>query len=490
MASYKIIGRRFLRKYTEPSTSPVYASATQAQRIVDEMCNVPWQGVSVRSARMTYHTDEVVDEATKTTGLDMNVKLRDQFDAALFCAGHVGGQHRAYANAAVYCYTLPDEAVGCHLTRIAAKVTSDPYNSQGARIHVMTSSTDEIPTSCHTCRGENSSGVVVEDGTTAAAAAPRTTTTVSGKDYWYPTRTTVSLEPTGGLVLAKHLFLFVLMESYSTVRGNWIEGCSFIENLVEIETTEAITGWTAGGTFDVSGGVDGSGSGGAFPVCGVLPYIQPLAPTGARHVAVRTDANPVVEEDGAQSSPLAASVSSVARLFAEFYGGGGEVPVAADFSPRVGASFNVSRKPEEEAPTREIDRQFADTDVLAIDSTVLVIPFVWPTEREAVSIRLGFAALSMSAGARFNVYLSDEWLMSLTTEQLKSPGLYDGKSSPFALLGTITGGTSAEFDAPASHGRVGTLVISGWMPPEAVNLSTSGKQGTGNVALLPEVSIM
>ena len=111
----------------------------QAQRIVAEMCNVPWRGVTARSARMTYHADEVIDEESKITGLDMNVMIRDQFDAALFCAGHVGGQHRAYANAAVYHYVLPDEAVGCHLTRLSAKVTSDPYNSQGARIHVITS---------------------------------------------------------------------------------------------------------------------------------------------------------------------------------------------------------------------------------------------------------------------------------------------------------------------------------------------------------------
>lgn len=249
--TYKIVGKRFLREYTEADTSPVYAAEMQAQRIVEEMCNVPWGGVAARSARMTYHTDEVVDEESKTTGLDMNVKIRDQFDAALFCAEHVGGQHRAYANAAVYHYTLPDEAVGCHLARLSAKVTSDPYNSQGARIHVITSSTGEIPTSCRTCRGEDSSGNVIEDGTTAAGVAPRTVTSSGGKDYWYPTRETVSLEPTGGLVLGKHLFLFVLMESYATVRGNWIEGSSFIDNLVEIETSESVSGWSDGEIYDL-----------------------------------------------------------------------------------------------------------------------------------------------------------------------------------------------------------------------------------------------
>ena len=58
--------------------------------------------------------------------------------------------------------------------------------------------------------------------------------------------------PSGGIKLQKHLFIFVLMESYSTVRGNWIEGCSFIRNLIEIETDDAVDGWEDGGTYDLS----------------------------------------------------------------------------------------------------------------------------------------------------------------------------------------------------------------------------------------------
>ena len=126
MATYKIKGQRYHRKYTEQGTSPVYAASAQAQKIVDTLCEVPWERTGVDSAQMTYHTDEIVDDERKISGLDRNVEIRDNFDAALFCAGHSGGMHRAYANAAVYRYTMPDDAIGKTLVSLAARVTSDP----------------------------------------------------------------------------------------------------------------------------------------------------------------------------------------------------------------------------------------------------------------------------------------------------------------------------------------------------------------------------
>lgn len=247
MASYKLIGQRFVRKYTEPKSSPTYNAALQAQAIVDSLCEVPWEKVRASNASMAYHTDEDVgigDE--KISGFDMNVRIRDEFDAALFCAGHSGGQHRAYANAAVYHYVLPDGTLP-KLTKLTAKVTSDPYNSAGARIAILTNATGEIPTNCNVCRTGDAH---------AEGVAPRT---VASNGNWFPTmadcvfsasaaENEVAL-PTGGLQLEKHLFLFVLMESYSTVRGNWLEGCSYIKNLVEIETNASVTGWTDGETY-------------------------------------------------------------------------------------------------------------------------------------------------------------------------------------------------------------------------------------------------
>lgn len=496
MATYKLIGARYLRKYTENGTSPVYAAAVQAQRIVNTLCDVPWERVSQQDAEMTYHTNDEIDAESKITGFEMNVIARDKFDAALFCAGHVGGQHRAYANAACYRYALPDDAVGASLTSLVARVTSDPYNSQGARIHVMTNSTGEIPTNCHTCRGENSSGQVIENGTTASGAAPRTEviSTTSGDTYWYPTTSTVTLEPENGLTLQKYLFVFVLMESYSTVRGNWLEGCSFIENKISITTSSAVTGWEDGATIDLSTSAADTV---VFPVVsgGVLPYTTNGSPTGERHVVVRADANLIADADGRQapegSAPGSAAASALSRAFAAFYSGDGETPAADGFERTRGASFNVVRTVEM-LPSAEGDDP-TETDVIHIECSALVVPFAWPRDVSPSKIRLEFAEPSLPDGARFNVFLASatDYLTSLSAEQLKTPGLYDGgDGAPFKLLGTIAGGTSAEFDVPSGTGRMGTLVVTAWMPPEAYDLAEGGPQGTGATGFLPDISII
>ena len=241
MPAYKIIGKRFLRKYTAPEATPVYAAATDAARIVRELCNVPWEASDVRQAEMPPHGDE------------KNPQNRERFDAALFCAGHADNMHRAYANAAVYRYALPAAAVGKTLTGLAVRVTSDPYNAAGARVHVFTGATGEIPTNCRTVRGDGDDGQPLEDGTVAAGVAPRTTRTVSKQDYWYPATAEASLAPTGGLVLQKYLFVAVVLESYATTRGNWLEGASFADNLVSVTLSAAVPGWTDGGTYDLCG---------------------------------------------------------------------------------------------------------------------------------------------------------------------------------------------------------------------------------------------
>ena len=240
MSSYKynIKGARFLRKYTARTTTPTYAAETDAQTIVDLFCDVPWSRVAIDNATMTSHSESVAEGDT-ISGLDRNVIDRDSFDAALFCAGHTGGMHRAYANAACYVFELPDSAVGGSLTSIAARVTSDPYNAGGARLHVFTGSTLDIPISCHAVRGEDASGDALTDGTVATGVAPREVRTSGETSTWHPKTATATLSPTGGLTLQKYLFLFVGLESYSTVRGNWLEGCSFIRNSVEITLSAA-----------------------------------------------------------------------------------------------------------------------------------------------------------------------------------------------------------------------------------------------------------
>ena len=251
MATYKLKGARFLRKYAAKTKTPTYAAAADAQLIVESLCDVPWELSTVNQGTMTSHNDKIEKDET-ISGLDRNAIERDNFDAALFCAGHSGGSHRAYANAACYRFTLPDGAIGTSLTSLAVRVTSDPYNAAGARLHIFTNSTGEIPANCHTLRGEDATGAVVEDGSTVSGAAPRATQTANGSTTWFANSQTVTVTPTGGLTLQKHLFLVVALESYSTVRGNWLEGCSYIQNSVSVTTSTAVTGWTDGDTVDCS----------------------------------------------------------------------------------------------------------------------------------------------------------------------------------------------------------------------------------------------
>ena len=247
MATYKIKTKRYIRKYTAAEKLPVSAALIDAQRVVDELCNVPWEQAAATTAVITAH-----DESE----LDANVSNRDRFDAALFCADHANGAHSAYANAACYKIPFPTGTAGKKITSLKVRVTSDAYNAAGARIALVTNSTGVIPTSCAECRGEGSGGIH------AAGVAPQTIQTVGGQRYGYPTIADCIFNvtpgegehalPEGGLTLGSYLYVFVLMENYNSVRGNWLEGSSCIVNQIEIVTNSSITGWTDGGTIDLT----------------------------------------------------------------------------------------------------------------------------------------------------------------------------------------------------------------------------------------------
>lgn len=487
MATYKIRTKRYIRKYTATERLPVSAALIDAQRVVDELCNVPWEQAAATTAVITSH-----DESE----LDANVSNRDRFDAALFCADHANGAHRAYANAACYKIPFPTGTAGKKVTSLKVRVTSDAYNAAGARIALVTNSTGVIPTSCAECRGEGSGGIH------AAGVAPQTIQTVGGQRYGYPTIADCIFNvspgegeyalPTGGLTLGSYLYVFVLMENYNSVRGNWLEGSSCIVNQIEIVTDSAITGWTDGALIDLTGSTENELK---IVKDGILPYIPGAAPVGEVHVAVRTDANPVIEDDGSQTHVRTATgdkaAAAIGRLFSEFYSGKGDIPTVDAASSPQGAAFNITRTTEQHV-THDSDRP-VDTEVLRLDSAALVVPFVVPRDftptRVVLSLNSQLSTLNLSPGARFNVFLADGYLTSLTEEQLKNPGLYDGEGAPFTLLGTIESGTRATFDLPASTARVGTLVITGYFPPDRYDLLTGGQQGTGPIPFLPDISI-
>lgn len=240
---YKIKGTRYLKKYTAESPSPVYAANIDAIRVAEGLCDTPWVKTAESAAQMAYHTTEVVDKDSGMTGLDLNVQIRDRFDAALFCAEHEAGMHRAYANAACHVFTLPDMSAYPNLTNVKVRVTSDPYNSGGVRLAVHVSDSLTIPASCSVAR----EGIAHVEG-----AMPRESRLGGdGKTYWYAATGDVDI-PIASVSLKKYLFVVVGLENYSTVRGDWLEGSAFIDPAVEIVTDGEITGWNEGVVEDAT----------------------------------------------------------------------------------------------------------------------------------------------------------------------------------------------------------------------------------------------
>ena len=479
--TYRIHGSRYLRKYTAEERSSIYAYMSDVRKIANSLCTVPWERVNRDlAATTTIHTEE---------GIDWNEPERDRFDAAEWCGEHSDGFHRAFAQAACYVFELPDSAIGTSIEKLGIQVTSDPYNPYGARISAMTSATLDIPMDCETVREGEVYRAPDEDG---MGAAPRLfMRNADGSQNWYANTEKVTLEPDTPLTAKKYLFVFCCLENYNRGRDGWIEGSSYIDNDIELTLATACDDLAEGELNDLSTAYDPNTL--QIVKDGILPYIPGAAQVGEFHVAVRTDANQIIEDDGSQTPIRSATgdkaAAAIGRLFSEFYSGKGDIPtVDAASSPR-GAAFNVTRAIEPHV-TSDSDIQ-VDTDVLRIDSSVLVVPFAYPRDFTPSRLTLNsqLSTLNLSPGARFNVFLADGYLTSLTDEQLKNPGLYDGQGAPFTLLGTIDSGTTAAFDLPASTSRVGTIVITGYFPPDRFDLVTGGQQGTGPTAFLPDISI-
>lgn len=476
---YRIHGARFLRKYTAAERTSAYAYMSDVRKIADTLCKVPWTRVGGDvQATMTLHTEE---------GLDWNEPERDRFDAAEWCADHSDGMHRAFAQAACYVFELPTSAIGTAIEKIGVTVTSDPYNPYGARISALTSDTLTIPMDCATVRTGDMYRAPDENG---MGAAPRLYVTNSdGSQTWYANTEAVELEPAATLLAKKYLFVFVCLENYNRGRDGWIEGSSYIENDVSLTLADACADLALDELNDLSFAPVLN-----FPVLcgGIFPYVPAGAAVGERRVVVRADANLVTEADGHQTASREApgedAAAALSRLYAEFYAGGGDTPSADGSVCSQGASFNVTRQTED-IPSAESDRP-VPTDVLHIDASVLLVPFVWPSDATPTALALAFDEPSLSDGARFNVFLADGYLTALTEEQLKNPGLYDGRNPPFRLLGSIDSGTEATFKLSPTTARTGTIVISAWFPPERYSLTDGGRQGTGANGLVPTITLV
>ena len=481
--TYRIHGSRYLRKYTAAERSSIYAYMSDVRAIANSLCAVPWERVTRDiSATTTIHTEE---------GLDWNEPERDRFDAAEWCGEHSDGFHKAFAQAACYVFELPDSAIGNSIEKLGIQVTSDPYNPYGARISAMTSETLDIPMDCATVREGEVYRVPDEDG---MGAAPRLfMRNADGSQNWYANTERVELEPDTPLTAKKYLFVFCCLENYNRGRDGWIEGSSYIDNDIELTLATACEDLVEGEINDISPAYESNTL--IIVKDGILPYIPGAAPVGELHVAVRTDANPIIEDDGSQTpirpAPGDKAAAALGRLFSLFYSGKGDIPTGGgSVSAAQGAAFNITRETERHVDP-DSDRPI-DTDVIRIDSAALVVPFAYPRDFTPARVALSFAELAVTPGARFNVFLADGYLTSLSEEQLKNPGLYDGNGAPFTLLGTIEQSEQSNnptFNLPLSSSRVGTIVITGYFPPDRFDLVTGGQQGTGPTAFLPDISI-
>jgi hypothetical protein len=292
MATYKIKGARFLRKYKSQYSTLSYMALSEAERISSTLGEVPWVEVVPRAATFPAHSDASEESDAE------NVAMQDSFDAALFCAEHTNQRHRAYANAACYRFILPDEAVGASLASIKMHVYCDPYNAAGARVSVYTSPDVEPPMGCAVCRtgsfddvssdaqSNNATGDIpatewYSTNTHVEGVAPRK----SEGGSWYGNDGYAIISPEGGLAIAKYLFVFVMMENYATARAGFLEGAAFVDPVFEISLSREISQLDADALNDLS--VPNT-HGKEFNVCrdGVLPLLASQA-TGLKTITIQ-----------------------------------------------------------------------------------------------------------------------------------------------------------------------------------------------------------
>lgn len=446
---------RFLRKYTASVDSPVYAAAIDAQTVALSLCDVPWQAVSVEDAGLTNHNAD---------GLDANVTNRDAFDAALFCAGHGNGKHRAYAQAAVYRITIPDSAVGVTLESLSVVAASDPYNAAGLRLHVFTNSTGEIPTNCHTVRGEDASGEIIADGTTASGAVPRTSDSSSGTEYWYAASGTVTITPTGGLALGKYLFLLVALENYNASRGNWLEGCGFVRNAITLQTSAEID-WS-----EVDAAIEEPSASITVVANGQLSPIATGSATGRRRI-----------DKAALGGPL-----GLRDAYRGFLAGADAPEIAGDNAADApGVMFALWRGNDYDAG--------GATDSWHLLSSAMVAPAVMPDNFTPGAVRVVLPNTSFSPGVALRVWVAKDYFSSIPTDVLTNHALYDarGDIDGWRLAGSVSTGGAAKFDLAADEiaSRYLTIIVSAYLAPDAADLTTPGWQGISG-EIIPDISII
>lgn len=496
---------RFVRQVSNGLARPKSTFLSMMADNETKLRSAAWKETSVRTSSTTTNAVTATDGVWNKDLGDWSKKptythyLDDRYDAYL--QGGDGVVSTAtmcgYAGIAAYRYTLPSAWTATTVEKVEIPVSVDKYLRAGARVALVFSD-DETPSNdwdvirgvspvCwKTASEESDQDGVASFGYLGKALSPFLTASIVENGTL-----TVPVADIPSLASDKpaYMWIYLTPEDFT---GRWTMYSKKSTRNYGIEGSAVIVGESVAVTFAAAVEPDEVDLR-SFKIVkdGILPYITGAAPVGEVHVAVRTDANPIIEDDGSQTPVRTATgdkaAAAIGRLFSAFYSGKGDIPATSEPSAALGASFNVTRATEPHV-AHDSDRP-VDTDVLRIDSSALVVPFAFPRDFTPARVALSFAALSLTPGARFNVFLADGYLTSITEDQLKSPGLYDGQGAPFTLLGTISSGTTAAFDLPASTSRVGTLVITGYFPPDRFDLETGGRQGTGQTAFLPDISI-
>lgn len=231
--TYRLRGRRHLRMYTAPSLTPSTAAGSDVAAISDRLREVPWT-----EAPLDAYPSFPTYAAAK---VDENASARACFDAAEWCAEHdAAKRHRAYAQAAIYRFALPEAARGLTLETVEVGVTCDPYTPQGARIAAMVTDSDDLPSECAIARTMSAH---------AGGVAPRTSVVdeSTGAVTWYEASETRTL--TLGAACGRWLLVFVGLEDYRA-RNGWLEGAAKIDS-VSATLSGEVAGWDAGAVADL-----------------------------------------------------------------------------------------------------------------------------------------------------------------------------------------------------------------------------------------------
>ena len=507
---------RFVRQVSNGQSQPKSAFISMMADNELRLKSAGWTQASVRVSTTTTNAVTATDGVWDADAGDWATKptytkyIDDAYDAYL--QGGDGVVSTAtmcgYAGIAAYRYKLPSAWAETTVESVEIPVSVDKYLRAGVRVSVVFSS-DETPsndwdvirgtaTSCwKTPSEETEQEGVASFGFLGKTASPYVTASIV--EYGTVPIAVADIPSLDGGVHPTYMWIYLTPEDFT---GRWTMYSKKATRNYGIEGSAVIVGDGVAVTFadPVEPDSDGPGSTG-FSVFhgGIGPYV-PRGAAGAIECAVRSDANLIIEADGSQTDLRnyvggADMASAVGRLYERLLGGEGIEPVVlAESAPQSGASFNVVAEDGQHVSV-ESDRPNR-TAVLRVESSFLLVPFVFPSGFKASAVTLSFPdffpseeGTGVTAGARFNVFLAGKYLTSLSDDQIRAPGLHDGVEPPFALLGTVSGGTSATFALPRYEGRFGTLVITGFLPPERYDLEAGGTQGTGQSPFLPSVSL-